>query len=320
MSIEVVIPAHNAAPFLRAGLASVAAQTLPPSLVSIVDDASTDDTLAVAEQAGRELADRLRIRIMRNEGPRGPAAARNTAIRRSDAELIAPLDADDLMLPDHLATLAAALDAAPDAVLAFGDTDVFSASDTAETVRIPSILRHSGIAGLPAIEFQPGCWALRDGMFGRLLHSGVFATSACLFRRQAAIDAGLFDEAMVYGEDTDLFLRLALAGRFVFSRRHLSRKREHAANMTQERNRLEFCHGIVWSLVKLLRDTEGLSAEYRTQARQALARAVQTYLYHASRAGPAAYRRATATARQAGHGGMALHPRHLLRLAAHSLR
>lgn len=316
--IEVVIPAYNAAPFLHETLASVAAQSRPPALVSVVDDASTDDTCAVAEAAARTFASQIRIQILRNEGPRGPSAARNTAIRRSTADAIALLDADDLMLPDHLAVLAAALAAAPDAVLSFADTEVFSA----DKVLIPSLLRESGVTGLAATERASGIWDLNDGIFVPLLRCGLFGTSACLFRRQAAIDAGLFDETMMHGEDTDLFLRLALTGRFLFSRALVSRKREHGENLSHERNRLEFCHGSSRSLMKLaaLPLASGLPPAQRAALARALPASLDAYLYHASRATVPAYRRAAAHAGQAGLGRLALRPRHLLRLALGRLR
>ena len=309
--IEVVIPAYNAAAFLHETLASVAAQTLPPALVSVVDDASTDTTIAIAEAAARAFAAQIRIQILHNEGPRGPSAARNTAIRRSTADTIAPLDADDPILPDHLFVLSAALSAAPDAVLAFADTEVFNG----DTIVIPSLLDKSGISAMPATEIVPGIWDLRDGIFAPLLRSGVFGTSACLFRRQPAIDAGLFDEAMMHGEDTDLFIRLALAGRFLFSRTLISRKREHGDNLSHERNRLAFCHGTSRTLLKLTQQPAQLSPAQRTALAQALPASLNSYLYHASRAGIAPYRRAAGLAGQAGFAHLALHPRHLLRLA-----
>ncbi len=308
--IEVVIPAYNAAPFLRETLASVAAQTRPPALVSVVDDASTDGTAEIAAAAAHVFASRIEIQILRNAGPRGPSAARNTAIRASTADHIALLDADDLMLPDHLATLSRTLDAAPDAVLSFADTEIFAGAKTL----IPSLLRKSGVADLPASEITPGIWELRDDIFVPLLRSGVFGTSACLFRRQAALAAGLFDAAMMHGEDTDLFLRLALAGRFLFSRDLISRKREHGDNLSHERNRLAFCHGTARTAIKLASGV-ALPPAQRAAVQQALPAALNAYLYHASRVSLAAYRRAAALARAAGCGQLALHPRHLLRAA-----
>jgi glycosyltransferase involved in cell wall biosynthesis len=126
--IEVVIPAHNAEPFLRETLDSVAAQSRLPDLVTVVDDRSRDATHAVAERAAAELAPRLPIRILATDGPPGPSAARNTAIRASRADLIALLDADDLLLPGHVATLAGLLEANRQAVLAFGDSTLFESA------------------------------------------------------------------------------------------------------------------------------------------------------------------------------------------------
>ena len=62
--IEVVIPAHNAAAYLRETLESIAAQTRPPARVTVVDDRSTDGTPALVEAAARELAPRVEIRLL----------------------------------------------------------------------------------------------------------------------------------------------------------------------------------------------------------------------------------------------------------------
>lgn len=302
--IEVVVPARNAGHFLRDALASVAAQTHPPALVTVVDDRSEDGTRAVAEAAAAEFGHRLAIRVIRNAGPPGPAAARNTAIRASDQPFIALLDADDLLLPDHHAALAGLLRATPDAVLAFGDCSVFDHASAA--VRVPSHHARCGItAGL----------GMGDTMFGPLLRTGMFGTSACLVRREATLAAGLFDETMMYSEDTDLFLRLALGGPFVFTLDHVARKREHGANLSDARNDLAFVEGRARSLTKLVERGGGLPSFASGALAQRLPGAVHEYLYEASLNGLAAYRRAWAFARGVGQGRAALRPRHIARLA-----
>ena len=310
--IEVVIPAHNAEKFIHATLASVAAQLRAPDLVSVVNDRSTDATAAITAAAARAFAPRIRIQLLRNEGPRGPSAARNTAIRQSKADYIALLDADDLMLPNHLTILASALDAA-EVVLSFADTEVFAA----EHVPIPSLLHESNVAHLPAMEGPAGYWRLRDGILGPAMRCSVFGTSACLIRRSALLRAGLFDESMMFAEDMDLFLRLALEGPFVFSRSIVCRKRVHGANLSHDRNHLAFCHGTCQALIKLTDPSQlaRLTRAQRSELGTSLRTALNGYLYHASRASIAAYRRAATLAGQAGFGGLALHPRHLLRLA-----
>lgn len=317
--IEVVIPAYNAGAFLRETLESVAAQQAPPARVTVVDDSSTDDTVAVAEACAEALRGRIDIRILRNPGPRGPSAARNMAIRASEAEAIALLDADDILAPGHHAALTAALHAAPDIVVAFGDHEVFGP----EGVIQRSGLAQSGVAAMPAEELGEGSFTLGDATFDALLRTGVFGTSACLFRREAALRAGLFDEAMMHGEDTDLFLRMSLLGRFAFRREVVAHKRVHGTNLTHESNRLMFCRGTVRSLARLAeagrRGQVMLSAAQAGALRAAMPAAVQGHLYAASRDGLRAYRDAVALATQAGHARLAAGPRHLLRLALRSV-
>ncbi|SHJ92769.1 Glycosyl transferase family 2 [Roseomonas rosea] len=317
--IEVVIPAYNAGPFLRETLESVAAQALRPARVTVVDDSSTDDTVAVAEACAAALRDRIAIRILRNPGPRGPSAARNLAIRAEGPEFVALLDADDLLAPSHHALLLAAISAAPDLVLAYADHTVFGPSGTIQE----SGLAHSGVASLAAETIAPGVFTLGEGSFRALLRTGIFGTSACLFRRSAALAAGLFDEAMMHGEDTDLFLRMSLAGRFAFRREVVAHKRVHGSNLTHERNALMFCRGTVRSLTRLAAEDRAgraaLSAPQRAALLEAIPPALRGHLYAASRAGLGAYRDAAGMAARAGHARLAAAPRHLLRLAKHSL-
>jgi len=101
--VTVIIAAWNAADTLERAVRSALAQTLPVEVV-VVDDASTDDTAAVA---ARLAAGDPRLRLLRQAKNQGPSAARNRAIAESAAPWIAVLDADDFMEPDRLEALAA---------------------------------------------------------------------------------------------------------------------------------------------------------------------------------------------------------------------
>ena len=81
----------------------MAAQTLAPATVVVGDDESDDETGALA----RRWQGMLPVEVVRLERNSGPAAARRAAIAHIDSPLIALLDADDVWLPDHLASLAA---------------------------------------------------------------------------------------------------------------------------------------------------------------------------------------------------------------------
>ena len=106
VDVTVVIAAYRAAATIDATLASVVGQTVAPAAVVVVDDCSPDDTAAVASR----WRDRLPLEVVRFDVNRGPAAARDTAVRRATTTLVALLDADDVWLPDHLATMVATHD------------------------------------------------------------------------------------------------------------------------------------------------------------------------------------------------------------------
>ena len=94
--VSVIIPAHNAAPFLEETLASVEAQSYDDWEVVVCDDGSTDGTWELLEAAGP------RVRRVRRDEPGGPAAARNRALAEANGEFAVFLDADDLLLPNYL--------------------------------------------------------------------------------------------------------------------------------------------------------------------------------------------------------------------------
>ncbi len=100
--VSVVIPAYNAAEFLANAVASLQAQTLAAWEAIIVDDASTDDTVAVAERLAEAES---RVRVLRQERNGGPCAARNAGFAVARGEWIAVLDADDVYLPTRLAAM-----------------------------------------------------------------------------------------------------------------------------------------------------------------------------------------------------------------------
>lgn len=107
--IAVIIPAFNNAPHLDLALASVAGQTTPPSAVVVADDCSVDDTV----QRARRWEAHLPLEVIRLTRNWGPGLARHHAIQATKVPLLAMLDADDFILPDHLETMAATYAARP---------------------------------------------------------------------------------------------------------------------------------------------------------------------------------------------------------------
>ena len=94
------MPMHNSSSFLREAIESVLAQTYPKWELLIVDDASTDDSLAIAN-AYAEQCDR--IKVFSNANPiHMPSAPRNIGVKKAKGRYIAFLDSDDVWFPQKL--------------------------------------------------------------------------------------------------------------------------------------------------------------------------------------------------------------------------
>jgi glycosyltransferase involved in cell wall biosynthesis len=100
-SINVVIAAYNAEPYIDFCLTGVLHQTQEPDRVVVVDDASNDRTAEILES----WRDRLPLTILRNEENIGPGASRARALSHLSDGKVALLDADDFWLPEHLDAL-----------------------------------------------------------------------------------------------------------------------------------------------------------------------------------------------------------------------
>ena len=95
-STSVIIPVYNGERYLAEAIHSALAQTRPPAEVLVVDDGSTDGSVAIARSFGPA------VRVLA-QANLGPAAARNLGVTHASGDLLAFIDADDLWLPDKLA-------------------------------------------------------------------------------------------------------------------------------------------------------------------------------------------------------------------------
>lgn len=107
MLVSVIMPCFNAAPFIGGAIESVLQQTFSEWELIVVDDKSTDDSVAVVECF---VASDPRIKLLVLESNQGAAAARNAAINAARGRYIAFLDSDDWWRPEKLAMQIAALE------------------------------------------------------------------------------------------------------------------------------------------------------------------------------------------------------------------
>ena len=181
--VSVIIPAYNRAHVLRRAIRSVLSQTFTDYEIIIVDDASTDDTGAVARNFDGPL------RMIRHEVNRGPAAARNTGINAAIGGYVAFLDSDDEWMPGKLARQIELLDTS---AKSFG----------------------ASCSGYTVIHPEPGySWERRlpvgEKWTRYLLNNGCdLGPGSTLVARRVVFDRiGMFDESLRRWEDWDWLLR-----------------------------------------------------------------------------------------------------------------
>lgn len=189
--VSVIVPAYGVAHLVGEALESVAAQTMGDWECIVIDDGAPDD---VASAVAPFLAD-ARFRLMQTRNG-GVSAARNRAIRASTAPLIALLDGDDLLRPDYLETMTAALEADPDARLVTCNARIFGAVARERVCVTARQGTGDGVRG-----------SLSD-VLDRTFNVYIGTT----FRRSDFEAVGGFDEAMAQSEDLDLWVRLMMLG------------------------------------------------------------------------------------------------------------
>jgi glycosyltransferase involved in cell wall biosynthesis len=186
---SVVIPVYNSEKTIQACLRSVAAQTLAPLQVLVIDDASGDGTEAAVRRCEREFAAAgIELRYFRLARNAGPSAARNKGIREAAGNYIAFLDADDTWSSNKLAIVDRFV-CATSAGLVCHDHADHHADD----------MRQSDGASAERYRAQP------LSLPGMLLRNPA-QTSCAVARKQPALT---FDETMRHCEDYDLWMRIA---------------------------------------------------------------------------------------------------------------
>ena len=111
----------NGAEFLAKALASVHAQTWTDWELLLVDDGSTDNSVAIARSATASYAHRVQLLAHPGHANCGLGASRNLALRHARGEYVALLDADDVWLPTALTRMVALLEATPEAAFVGGN-------------------------------------------------------------------------------------------------------------------------------------------------------------------------------------------------------
>src|SRR6185436_3280231 len=232
-AFSVIIPAYNAVHFITDALNSVFEQTFNDYEVIVVNDGSPNTV--DLELLLRPYMDRV---VYLKQHNKGPGAARNLGIRQAKGTYVALLDSDDRWLPNHLAEMMTVLEEDPTLDLIYADALNFGDQMTPPQ---------------PVMETNPSYGAVN---FESLVEEQCCVISSCVVaRRRALVEVGLFDENLIYGEDFDLWLRLAHCGKRIDYLRNVhSLRRSHDGNLTYDT--IRSYQGQVDVLKKLTRELD----------------------------------------------------------------
>lgn len=188
MRVTVVIPCYNAQRYLGQTIRSVLQQTCPPDELLVVDDGSTDDSLAVARSFGSS------VRILR-EDHGGAARARNIGGNASTGEAIMFLDADDVLGPTVLEALTRSLER------------------NSSGVAVGPWCRMEREGGR-WVQKPPTCRSRRRGEdpLAAWLTGWYHNPCSVLWSRRALDLAGWWDEQVTVNDDGDLMMRSLALG------------------------------------------------------------------------------------------------------------
>lgn len=192
MKVDVIIPCYNAERYIAQTISCALEQTLSPHQIIVVDDGSTDGSLAIARTFEAACSGQVRVHSERSGNA---ARTRNIGASLSDADAFMFLDADDVLAPDTLEALAGALADKPD-----------------------------GFAGCPwkRLKLLHGKWmsqpatcaarrADQDALAGWLT-GWYYPTCSVLWSKTAFLQSGRWDEEATMNDDGDLIMRALAFG------------------------------------------------------------------------------------------------------------
>jgi len=194
-TISVIIPIYRSQDTVTRALNSVIRQSFQDFEIIVVDDASPDESAAIAKEWAARNS--MQLEVVQFKKNRGPSAARNAGASAARAEYIAFLDSDDEWLPDKLAAQLEVMERDHNVVLVGCNAEWIAGNKIVERIADDSV------------DDGPEAWKA-------LLESSFISTPCAFVRASAFKEVRGFREDLTVGEDQDLWIRLAFMGNVIF--------------------------------------------------------------------------------------------------------
>jgi glycosyltransferase involved in cell wall biosynthesis len=218
MSLSVILPNYNHAALIPRALRALVAQEPAADEIIVVDDGSTDDSVAVIESFQRL---HKSIRLIRQEQNRGITASVKTALDVVNGEFLYLAASDDFVLPGLFSRALSALRENPQAAFFCSGVAMLDPQDRLIGIRPFAFPRFSSGYISPADVRQ----GIRDTDFW-------FMGPSLVYRRQRLADIGYFDESLGTICDTLAYRLLAFRFGFCFDPEILAAYRKYADSVS----------------------------------------------------------------------------------------
>ena len=184
--VSAIVIVFNGREFIEEAVASIASQSTADWELLIVDDGSTDGTVALVQDLIRRDRARMRLLFHPDRGNHGMSATRNLGLSQARGEYVAFLDADDVWLPDKLGEQTAILDRDPACAMVYGRTMIWHSWDPNASER--DFFYDLGVDA--DATYAP------PRLFNQLLRNRFQTPTTCnaMMRRDAMIEVGGFDD------------------------------------------------------------------------------------------------------------------------------
>lgn len=234
--VSVIVACYNSARFLRPAIESVLKQTYRNLELILVDDCSTDDTVAIIEGYARDDA---RVRLVRRETRGGrPAVTKNTGLEHVRGRYLCFLDHDDYYHLDKLATQVRLLEANPDCVAAFHEVQLVDEGGAPLSCYLERFVSEAAAHHTP---LEPDVYRCDENFFAfQVVHyAAIHTISVMIAVDRVPRDCLYFDTRYQVCDDNDLWVRLGLEGRMIYVDRILSFYRQHGTNITRNQVKVQ---------------------------------------------------------------------------------
>ena len=223
--VSVIVIFYQAERFLGEALDSVLGQSFSSWELLLVDDGSSDGSVAIAADAVRRAPDR--IRLLQHEGGanRGMGASRNLGIRNARGEFIAFLDSDDAWMRNKLTEQIEVFDREPDAALVYGRTRIWRSWEAGDAAARSDFYYELGVE--PGRRYDP------PRLFNLLIRNRHQSPTTCnaIVRRSLIERIGGFEDAFRgMFEDQAFFAKALLAAPAFVDGRVWALYRQHPAS------------------------------------------------------------------------------------------